>query len=96
MMVSSPAHNTYVNEVLAQQLPSEVLAEIRQFEAAQDLEAPRYRELLFANFYAQHVLRLPPSEWPEPLNRSFARANHGLYIAMRGHSEFGIYGELAQ
>jgi proline iminopeptidase len=96
MMMSIPAHNTYVNEVLAKQLPSAVLAEIRQFESAQDLEAPRYREMLFANFYSQHVLRLPPSEWPEPLNRSFARANHGLYIAMRGHSEFGIYGELAQ
>jgi proline iminopeptidase len=46
------------------------------------------------NFYTKHILRLPLDQWPEPVNRSFAKMNQSLYVTMQGPSEFGIAGKL--
>ena len=43
---------------------------------------------------SKHICRLP--EWPEPINRSFAKINQDLYVAMQGPSEFGISGKLTK
>ena len=94
MMMSCPAYGRYANEVLAKQMKPAVLAEIRQLEAKKDFDNPRYMALLLPNFYAEHIIRLPPDRWPEPLSRSFAQINQSLYVTMQGPSEFGVAGKL--
>ncbi len=93
MMASATDYGKYASEVLAPQMDSPVLAEIRALEAKGDFTNPRYMELLLPNFYAKHLCRLP--EWPEPANRSFKHINAEIYTMMQGPSEFGIAGRLA-
>jgi proline iminopeptidase len=97
MMASAPEYGKYADEVLAKQMSPEILNEIRDIEAKDDYNNPRYMELLMPNFYAEHLCRL--SEWPEPVIRSFSRLNDGrpkeIYVMMQGPSEFGIAGRLA-
>lgn len=94
MMSSCPEYGKYADEVLALQMKPEVLYEINAIEAKNDFSNPRYMELLIPNFYEQHILRLPAKDWPEPVNRSFAKMNQSLYVTMQGPSEFGIAGNL--
>ena len=94
MMMSCPEYGRYAQEVLAKQMKPEVLAEIRAIEARKDFANPRYMELLMPNFYAEHVLRLPLDQWPEPVNRALGKSNQSLYVTMQGPSEFGIAGKL--
>jgi proline iminopeptidase len=89
MMASIPAYNAYAKGTLMPALPPEVLKEILAFEAAKDYENPRYMELLMGNFYTEHILRRPPDQWPEPLNRSFAKLNRKVYVPLQGPSEMG-------
>jgi len=93
MMASVPEYNKYANEVLGPQLPPEVLKEVKELEAKGEFDNPRYSELLFQHYYTEHILRMPLNEWPDPVNRAFAKMNHGLYITMQGPSEFGIVGD---
>lgn len=92
MMSSVPDYNKYAQEVLGPQMPPEVLKEVRELEAKEDYANPRYAELLFENYYTEHVLRMPLDQWPDPVNRAFAKINNGLYVTMQGPSEFGIVG----
>jgi proline iminopeptidase len=69
-----------------------VLKEIKALEAKGDYKNPRYMELLIPNFYMQHICRL--KEWPDPVNRAFARLNEDIYVLMQGPSEFGLSGRL--
>ena len=94
MMSSCPEYGKYADEVLSKQMDPKVLTEIKQIEAAKDFVNPRYMELLIPNFYEKHILRFPAKEWPEPVNRSFAKMNQSLYVSMQGPSEFGISGKL--
>ena len=92
MMASCPEYGQYANNVLAKQMKSEVLAEVRAIEAKKDFDNPRYEELLVPNFYNEHICRLSP--WPEPVMRTFADLNKTIYVMMQGPSEFGIGGNL--
>ncbi|PJJ59837.1 proline iminopeptidase-family hydrolase [Hymenobacter chitinivorans] len=92
MMMSIPAYNKYADEVLAPQLKPAVLAEIRAIEAKKDFQNPRYMQLLEANFYNEHLCRLP--QLPEPMTRSLGKSNQSLYVTMQGPSEFGASGKL--
>jgi proline iminopeptidase len=94
MMSSCPDYGKYAQEVLAKQMDPIVLDTIRMLEAKKDFSNPRYMELLMPHFYTKHILRLPLEQWPEPVNRSFAKMNHSLYETMQGPSEFGIAGKL--
>ncbi len=94
MMMSIPAYNEYARTVLMPAMDQAVLAEIRRLEATGDTETPRYMELL-GDHYTKHVLRMPAEEWPEPVNRSFARTNRSIYVPMQGPSELGASGILA-
>ncbi|MBC6607510.1 proline iminopeptidase-family hydrolase [Hymenobacter sp. BT188] len=94
MMMSVPEYGKYADNVLAKQMKPEVLKEIRDIEARKDFQNPRYMELLMPNFYVEHILRLPLDQWPEPVNRSFAKMNQSLYVTMQGPSEFGVSGKL--
>lgn len=94
MMSSCPDYGKYAADVLAKQFDPKILDSIKQIEAKGDFENPKYMELLLPNFYAKHVCRIPLDKWPEPMNRSFAKMNHSLYVTMQGPSEFGIAGNL--
>lgn len=93
MMASAPEYGKYADEVLAKQMKSEILAEIRALEAKKDFANPRYMELLIPNFYKEHLCRL--KEWPDGLNRASKHMNGEIYTMMQGPSEFGISGRLA-
>jgi proline iminopeptidase len=95
MMASCPKYGAYAQEVLAKQMPPEVLREVQAIEAKGDFSNPRYMELLQPHFYEKHILRRPTAEWPDAVNRTFAHLNQPIYVAMQGPSEFGISGKLA-
>jgi proline iminopeptidase len=95
MVPSIPAYNRYAREVLMPAMDPKILAEIHSLEAAGKYEDPRYEELLLNNFYNQHILRMAPAEWPDPVLRAFAKINKKIYIPMQGPSEMGASGNLA-
>ena len=92
MMSSIPAYNAYAKENLMPAMKPEVLEEILRLEGAKDYENPRYMELLIPNYYVGHILRMPADQWPDPVNRAFARLNKKVYIPMQGPSEMGATG----
>lgn len=94
MMSSCPAYDNYAEEVLAKQFDPIVLDSVMAMEARNDFDNPNYMGLLVPNFYEKHILRLPSAEWPDPVNRAFAKLNKSLYVTMQGPSEFGISGRL--
>jgi proline iminopeptidase len=92
MMSSCPEYDAYAENVLAKQMDPAVLEEIRGLEEKGEFQNPRYMELLIPNYYSQHICRL--EQWPDPVNRAFARLNQEVYVTMQGPSEFGISGRL--
>lgn len=94
MMMSIPAYNEYAQKVLMPKIDPKVLAEILAFEKKKDYENPRYMELLVLNYYTSHILRMPPDQWPDPVNRAFAKLNRKVYVPMQGPSEMGASGRL--
>lgn len=94
MMMSAPEYGKYAKEVLGPQMKPEVLAEVLEMEAKEDFENPKYMELLIANYYVEHIARIPYDQWPDPLNRTFKHLNNEVYVSMQGPSEFGVRGKL--
>ena len=94
MMSSGPAYNAYAERVLMPAMDQDGLAEIKRLEAANAFDDPRYVELLMTHYYVDHILRLPPEAWPDPVNRSFAAINPAIYVPMQGPSELGASGTL--
>ncbi len=94
MMASCPKYGEYAEQVLSKQMPADVLQEIKGIEAKGDFANPRYMALLGPNFYEKHILRLPAADWPDPVNRNFAKLNQEIYVSMQGPSEFGVSGKL--
>jgi proline iminopeptidase len=94
MMASIPAYNDYAERVLMPAMDQTALAEIKKLEAAKQTSNPRYEELLMEHHYVDHVLRMSPAEWPEPVVRSFSRINKSIYVPMQGPSELGASGKL--
>ncbi len=96
MMSSIPAYNEYAKNVLMPAMDPKVLAEVQALEAKGDYANPRYMELLIPHHYVEHVLRMPPEQWPEPVNRAFKHMNPAIYIPMQGPSELGASGKLVR
>ncbi len=94
MMASVPAYNEYATKVIMPALDQEALREIKRLEAAEQYSDPRYMELLIQHHYTKHVLRMPPDQWPDPVNRMFKHLNSTVYIPMQGPSELGAGGKL--
>lgn len=92
MMSSIPEYNLYAQNVLGPQMDPAIYKEIKAMEDAEDFGNPKYGDLLFQHYYTEHVLRMPPDEWPEAVIRSLTHANNQVYVHMQGHSEFGITG----
>ena len=95
MMPSIPAYNEYARGTLMPAMDQNALGEIKRLEAAGKYSDARYMELLLPNFYAQHLLRMQPDQWPDPVNRSFKHMNSAIYVPMQGPSELGASGKLA-
>lgn len=93
MMPSIPEYVKYANEVLGPQLPKEVLTQVRSYEAKGQYTDPAYLKLINDHYYPEHVLRMPPATWPDPVVRAFAKINYPLYLKMQGPSEFGVVGD---
>lgn len=94
MMMSIPKYNEYAEKALMPAMDQKVLTEIKKLEAAGKYEDPRYMELLIPNHYTQHLLRMPPDQWPDPVNRAFKHLNPKIYVPMQGPSELGASGKL--
>ena len=90
MMSDVPAYNAYARDVLKPAMDPDALSEIETLEAAGDIENPRYMELLYEQHYVHHILRMPASDWPNPVQRAFAAINPAVYVSMQGPSELGI------
>ncbi len=95
MMASAPDYDRYAHDVLMPQMDQEALREILELEKAGKTDDPRYMDLLMANYYQQHILRMPPDQWPDPVLRSLTHVNEHIYTLMQGPSEMGIGGRLA-
>ncbi|CAG0908537.1 unnamed protein product, partial [Cyprideis torosa] len=93
MMASIPDYMKYSDEVLAPKLPADVLEEIMKYENAEDYSNERYMELVVNHYYTEHVIRMKPEDWPDPVNRGFKHLNPDVYVTMQGPSEFGIKGD---
>jgi proline iminopeptidase len=74
------------NAKLRAELPKDVLDKLAAYESKGAYHDPAYEEMVFGNYYSQHILRLP--EWPEPVTRSFKHINQKVYEYMQGPSEF--------
>ena len=75
MAPSIPAYNQYASKVLMPAMDQKALAEIKRLKAAGQYDNPRYDQLLMQHFYVDHILRVPPEQWPDPVNRAFAKLN---------------------
>jgi len=64
---------------------------ISETEARGDFENPEYQDVMMI-FYKEHVCRL--DQWPDCLNRTFEKIEHGVYEYMQGPSEFTVTGTL--
>lgn len=95
MMSSAPKYGKYADEVLAKQIDANILDTIKMIEAKGEFANPTFMRLLTPHFYEKHICRLPESEWPDPLKRTFKHLNNAIYTQMQGPSEFGIAGNLA-
>ena len=94
MMASIPAYNAYADKVLKPQMDPASLKLVEQLETEGKTEDSRYMGVLIPQFYEKHILRRPAAEWPDGVNRAFARLNKHLYILMQGPSELGASGRL--
>lgn len=94
MVASIPEYNRYAHQVLMPAMDPKALAEIQRLEAARRYDDPRYEELLMKNYYVEHILRMPPDQWPDPVVRSFSKLNKKIYVPMQGPSEMGASGKL--
>ncbi|MEL6357808.1 MAG: proline iminopeptidase-family hydrolase [Bacteroidota bacterium] len=95
MMSSCPEYGAYAHRVLGPGLGEDIYAKIKAFEEAEDFGNPDYLAIMNDIHYPKHVLRLPPDEWPHPVNQAFGHINPDIYVPMQGPSEFGIRGKLA-
>ena len=94
MMASIPAYNEYAAKVLMPAMAPGILSAIQTLESQKLYDDPRYMALLMPNHYEKHILRMPADQWPDPVNRGFARLNKKIYIPMQGPSELGASGTL--
>ena len=94
MVDSIPAYNDYAHKVLMPAMDQKQLAEVQKLEAEHRTDDPRYMQILTTLHYEKHVLRMPESQWPEPVTRSFAHINEQIYTLMQGPSELGASGRL--
>jgi proline iminopeptidase len=73
-------------------LPVADQAVLETYEKAGDTDNPAYQAVI-NKLDAEHGCRLP-QPWPEPIMRTFEKANFAIYNQMQGPNEFVITGNL--
>lgn len=91
MMASIPDYEKYNGTLRAQMRPS-LIDSLQSYESKGQFKDPVYQELVFKEYYNQHLCRLP--ELPDPVARSFKHINETIYVMMQGPSEFKVGGRL--
>ncbi|HCL05646.1 MAG TPA: proline iminopeptidase [Chitinophagaceae bacterium] len=91
MMASIPDYEKY-NGVLRSQMRPSLIDTLRSYEDKGLFKDPTYQELVFKEYYTQHLCRLP--ELPDPVARAFKHINETIYVMMQGPSEFKVGGRL--
>ena len=91
MVASIPAYEEYNTKLRTHMRPS-LVDSLMRYEAKGMYKDSVYQQLVFTEFYKQHLCRLPV--WPEPLVRGFKHLSEGIYVAMQGPSEFKTGGRL--
>lgn len=91
MMASIPDYEKY-NGTLRSQMRKSLIDSLTAYEDKGDYKNPVYMDLVFKEYYTQHLCRLP--EWPDPLMRSIKHLNEEVYVMMQGPSEFKVGGRL--
>ncbi|MCU0341108.1 MAG: proline iminopeptidase-family hydrolase [Spirosomaceae bacterium] len=91
MMASIPDYEKYNNK-LRSQMRKSLVDSLEVFEKKGDFKNPVYADLVFKEYYTQHICRL--KDWPEPVLRSFKHVNQHVYELMQGPSEFKVGGRL--
>lgn len=74
------------NAKLRSEMRPSLLDSLKFYEDKGDYHNPVYQEVVFNEYYMQHLCRLDP--WPEPAMRSIEHANQFVYEYMQGPSEF--------
>ena len=83
------------NKKLRSAMRTSLVDSLEGYEKAGKFANPVYAKLVFDEYYCQHILRKPASEWPEPVLRSFKHVNQSVYEILQGPSEFVPGGRLA-
>jgi proline iminopeptidase len=91
-MTASMADYTAYTKQLKNQLPAPVLKKLETLEKTGQRESEEYSAIVAAELYPRHVCRVQP--FPEPLQRTFAKANMNIYNRMQGANEFVVSGNL--
>lgn len=91
MMASIPDYEKY-NNTLRSQMRKGLLDTLDMYEKKGDFKNPVYQDLVFKEYYTQHLCRL--AEWPDPVQRAFKHFNEEIYVMMQGPSEFKTGGRL--
>jgi proline iminopeptidase len=89
MTASIAAYEAHAKTLEAELSPADQAA-IGRYEAAGQFDAPEYNRILTEKLYAKHVCRL--AKLPEPLTRTFRKANEHIYNVMQGPNEFVVTG----
>ncbi len=82
------------NAKLRSKMRKSLVDSLESYEKKNDFMNPVYQKLVFDEYYCQHILRKPASEWPEPVLRSFKHINQPVYEILQGPSEFVPSGRL--
>jgi proline iminopeptidase len=93
MQASIPRYEAY-NKVLRSQMRKSLLDSLDAYEAKGDFSNPIYENLVYNEYYTQHLCRFPWGEWPDPVVRSLNHVNAQIYVMMQGPSEFKVGGRL--
>lgn len=93
MQASMPRYEQY-NLVLRRQMRRSLKDSLEAYEARGLYNDPVYTNLVYHEYYAQHLCRFPWGQWPEPVMRSLRHVNSQIYIMMQGPSEFKVGGRL--
>lgn len=82
------------NKKLRTEMRKSLVDSLESYEKAGKYTDPVYLQLVFDEYYCQHILRKPAAEWPEPVLRSFKHINQPVYEILQGPSEFVPGGRL--
>jgi proline iminopeptidase len=91
MTASMADYTAYTNE-LKNRLPASVVKKLQALEQAGQRESEQYSSIVTEELYPRHICRVQP--FPEPLRRTFEKANLQIYNLMQGSDEFVVSGRL--